>query len=414
MTTGGLCDPSWSPDGKTFAAAGVRGVFTFTEPNFEPRVLVAGPAAGAGARRAGAARVRRSGVVAERRPHRLPVQRRRRLADRGGGREERRGPPEARRSGEGAALGGRADARSSTRRACPSRDRRPPASERPMTERPGRRGYLDWMRGLAVVIMVGWHTLDAWTTPVDKASGAFWYCQLIGGFGAPIFLFLAGVSVALAAGSRLRKAFRASPGPGPGAPRLTPGLRPASSRPPPASSRPPPGRGRASARPPPGLGRASARAGPGLGRGVADGEAGRVDLGARDPVPRPVGRARRADVARPAPRARHRARQHAEGRHPQRDGAGDRRRRGDLGPGADGRAGGSPGRSPRRRPSPSPRRASAPGRRSTRCPTPSRATSGRSPAAPRSRSFRGPASCSPAPRSACSSIARATPHPSAG
>jgi uncharacterized membrane protein len=74
-----------------------------------------------------------------------------------------------------------------------------------MTERPGRRGYLDWMRGLAVVIMVGWHTLDAWTTPVDKASGAFWYCQLIGGFGAPIFLFLAGTSVSLAAASRLRK-----------------------------------------------------------------------------------------------------------------------------------------------------------------------------------------------------------------
>lgn len=42
MTTGGLCDPSWSPDGKTFAAAGARGVFTFTEPNYEPRVLVAG------------------------------------------------------------------------------------------------------------------------------------------------------------------------------------------------------------------------------------------------------------------------------------------------------------------------------------------------------------------------------------
>ena len=51
-----------------------------------------------------------------------------------------------------------------------------------------RLSYIDWMRGLAVVIMVGWHTLDAWTTPVDKASGAFWYCQLIGGFGAPIFL----------------------------------------------------------------------------------------------------------------------------------------------------------------------------------------------------------------------------------
>jgi hypothetical protein len=51
LTTSGLCDPVWGPDGKTFAAAGVRGVFTFTEPNFEPRVLVAGqlqaPAPGA-------------------------------------------------------------------------------------------------------------------------------------------------------------------------------------------------------------------------------------------------------------------------------------------------------------------------------------------------------------------------------
>ncbi len=55
MTTGGLCDPAWSPDGKTFAAVGTRGVFTFTEPNFEARVLVAGqlqaPAPGAAASR---------------------------------------------------------------------------------------------------------------------------------------------------------------------------------------------------------------------------------------------------------------------------------------------------------------------------------------------------------------------------
>ena len=110
MTTGGLCNPSWSPDGKTFAAAGVRGVFTFTEPNFDPRVLVAGqlqpPAPGTPAPR----EYRRSRVVARRRTHRVPVQRRRRLADRGRGREERRSPVEARRAGEGAALGGRADA----------------------------------------------------------------------------------------------------------------------------------------------------------------------------------------------------------------------------------------------------------------------------------------------------------------
>ena len=108
-----------------------------------------------------------------------------------------------------------------------------------MTERPGRRGYLDWMRGLAVVVMVFWHTVDSWTTPADKASGAFWYCQLIGGFGAPMFLFLAGVSVALAGGSRLRKAglARAPAGPRPGvlpaSPQPLPGLPPASAGPPP-------------------------------------------------------------------------------------------------------------------------------------------------------------------------------------
>ncbi|HEY8549799.1 MAG TPA: hypothetical protein VIL35_07600 [Vicinamibacterales bacterium] len=44
LTSGGLCDPSWSPDGKSFAAAGARGVFTFSEPHFEPRALVAGQA----------------------------------------------------------------------------------------------------------------------------------------------------------------------------------------------------------------------------------------------------------------------------------------------------------------------------------------------------------------------------------
>jgi len=51
MTTSGLCDPAWAPDGTRFAAAGARGVFVFAEPNFEPRVIVAGaveaPAPGA-------------------------------------------------------------------------------------------------------------------------------------------------------------------------------------------------------------------------------------------------------------------------------------------------------------------------------------------------------------------------------
>jgi hypothetical protein len=39
MTTGGLCGPAWSPDGKSFLASGARGLFAFTEPQYEARVL---------------------------------------------------------------------------------------------------------------------------------------------------------------------------------------------------------------------------------------------------------------------------------------------------------------------------------------------------------------------------------------
>jgi len=68
-----------------------------------------------------------------------------------------------------------------------------------------RRGYLDWVRGLAVVIMIEWHTLDSWTRPADRDGDPFWYCMLVGGFAAPLFLFMAGASVSLASGSRLRR-----------------------------------------------------------------------------------------------------------------------------------------------------------------------------------------------------------------
>ena len=42
LTTSGLCDPAWSPDAKSFAAAGARGVFTFAQPHYEVKVIVAG------------------------------------------------------------------------------------------------------------------------------------------------------------------------------------------------------------------------------------------------------------------------------------------------------------------------------------------------------------------------------------
>jgi uncharacterized membrane protein len=56
-----------------------------------------------------------------------------------------------------------------------------------------------------VLIMIEAHTVDSWTQRSVHATKAFAWAQVVGGFGAPIFLFLAGIALALAAGSRLRK-----------------------------------------------------------------------------------------------------------------------------------------------------------------------------------------------------------------
>lgn len=68
-----------------------------------------------------------------------------------------------------------------------------------------RRGYIDWLRGLAVVIMIEAHTVDSWTAGPWRTTDAYWYCQLIAGISAPLFLFLAGVSVSMAAGAFVRR-----------------------------------------------------------------------------------------------------------------------------------------------------------------------------------------------------------------
>ena len=56
-----------------------------------------------------------------------------------------------------------------------------------------RRVDLDWARGLAVLIMIEAHVLDAWTRPTDRATHAFHYLNILSGFAAPLFLWLAGV-----------------------------------------------------------------------------------------------------------------------------------------------------------------------------------------------------------------------------
>jgi predicted acyltransferase len=53
------------------------------------------------------------------------------------------------------------------------------------------------MRGLGVLIMLQGHVFDAWVRPEDRSGGWFWLSQFLGGLPAPIFLFLAGVSLAI-------------------------------------------------------------------------------------------------------------------------------------------------------------------------------------------------------------------------
>ena len=68
-----------------------------------------------------------------------------------------------------------------------------------------RRGYLDWMRGLAVLIMIEAHLLDSWTGLPDRETPLFSWAMILGGLGAPLFLFLAGVAVPMSAGSKFRR-----------------------------------------------------------------------------------------------------------------------------------------------------------------------------------------------------------------
>ena len=62
---------------------------------------------------------------------------------------------------------------------------------------PFRLAYIDWMRGLACVLMFQTHCYDSWLTPSLRRSKFFTYSQLGGTFPAPLFLFLAGISFAL-------------------------------------------------------------------------------------------------------------------------------------------------------------------------------------------------------------------------
>jgi len=63
-----------------------------------------------------------------------------------------------------------------------------------------RLSYIDWMRGLACVLMFQTHCYDSWLGGEARQTRFFMYSQLGGTFPAPLFLFLAGISFALVTG----------------------------------------------------------------------------------------------------------------------------------------------------------------------------------------------------------------------
>jgi len=60
-----------------------------------------------------------------------------------------------------------------------------------------RLSYIDWMRGLACLLMFQTHCYDSWLRPDLRETQLFKWSQLGGTLPAPLFLFLAGVSSAL-------------------------------------------------------------------------------------------------------------------------------------------------------------------------------------------------------------------------
>jgi uncharacterized membrane protein len=75
----------------------------------------------------------------------------------------------------------------------------------PASQKISRLAYIDWMRGLACVLMFQTHCYDSWLSPAArKSSSLIIWSQLGGTLPAPLFIFLSGISFALVT-ERLRE-----------------------------------------------------------------------------------------------------------------------------------------------------------------------------------------------------------------
>src|SRR5206468_12399510 len=80
-----------------------------------------------------------------------------------------------------------------------------PTGGRFVSSSSSRLAYIDWMRGLACVLMFQTHCYDSWLGGEARKSTFLMYSQLGGTLPAPLFLFLAGISFALITDKLLRK-----------------------------------------------------------------------------------------------------------------------------------------------------------------------------------------------------------------
>jgi len=71
-----------------------------------------------------------------------------------------------------------------------------------------RLAYIDWARGLACVLMFQTHCYDSWLGGSARQGNFFVWSQLGGTLPAPLFLFLAGVSLALVVNKLQKKGLR--------------------------------------------------------------------------------------------------------------------------------------------------------------------------------------------------------------
>jgi uncharacterized membrane protein len=63
--------------------------------------------------------------------------------------------------------------------------------------KPGRRAYIDWMRGLACVLMFQAHCYNSWLNADARTSTFYRWSQALATLPAPLFIFLAGISTAM-------------------------------------------------------------------------------------------------------------------------------------------------------------------------------------------------------------------------